>query len=171
MIICSWNCWFWWSKCKRCQEPSGDFGKMLGKPRLSLPASTSHHRGYTVYSANAIHRAHITMISSSKPLHFLPRCDANLLSVVLIWTILFLCMFNFIFLGKPIMSMRIGPEENLTNWNHTEIAVLPSNTEALLSGQAFMWGLLISEDELFYKSCFQPFIYTPPVSHTFSHTH
>lgn len=54
--------------------------------------------------------------------------------------------------------METGPEENLTKWNPTEKSALLSNTEALLSGQAFMGRPLFSEDELFSKGYFQSFI-------------
>lgn len=62
--------------------------------------------------------------------------------------------------------MVTEPEENLTNWNHIEKPALLFNTEALLSHQVSVWGLLFYEDELFYKSYFKSFMHTPAFSHT-----
>lgn len=52
---------------------------------------------------------HDSFLRVPKPLHFLPWCGENLFSVFILSIILFLCMFNPLFLGDSIMSpCRLG---------------------------------------------------------------
>ena len=139
-IVCSWDCCFWWSRCKRCQEPFDAFGQMFGNPLLSLPASISCHGGWTLYNAKTTHRAPVTAVASlacGNHFMFLPDVGRPLFCLPV--KLHSFCLYIWSLSPWGFHHGPWGLGRRKFDWVESYWkSALCSNTEAFLSGQAFM---------------------------------